>query len=106
MVYARFNEHLFLFNKPVYPRPHPEYEKTMREQFLHRMKNMRWDDPEECYCKPRGRKPEQVGCLKPQVLQVQAELQVQQVLLVLVELLKQAELAVVQVHQEHQVLQV
>jgi hypothetical protein len=49
-----------LENKPVYPRPNPEYEKTMREQFLHRMKNMRWDDPEECYCKPRGRKPKQI----------------------------------------------
>lgn len=43
--------------QPKYPRPNPEYEKAVYEHFIRRMKNMRWDDPEECKYKPRGRKP-------------------------------------------------
>lgn len=46
-------------NKPVYPKPNPEYQKAVREQLLQRMRNMRWEDPDECQRKPRGRKPKQ-----------------------------------------------
>lgn len=46
-------------NKPVYPRPNPEYDKAVYEQFLNRMKNMKWIDPDECQRKSRGRKPKQ-----------------------------------------------
>jgi len=46
-------------NKPVYPRPNPEYDKFVREQFLNKVRNTRWDDPEEYQRKPRGRKPKQ-----------------------------------------------
>jgi hypothetical protein len=45
-------------NKPVYPRPNPEYDRIAYEQLLQRMRNMRWDLPDECG-KPRGRKPKQ-----------------------------------------------
>lgn len=47
-------------NKPVYPRPNPEYEKTVYEHFLKRMKNMRWDVPDEYQFNQRGRKPKQI----------------------------------------------
>jgi len=35
-------------NKPVYPKPNPEYEKEVHEQLLRRMRNMRWDTPDDC----------------------------------------------------------
>jgi hypothetical protein len=47
-----------LENKPVYPRPNPEYDRIVYEQLLQRMRNMRWDNPEDCQRKPRGRKPQ------------------------------------------------
>ena len=46
-------------NKPVYPRPNPEYDKIVYEQLLYRMRNMRWDMPDECGS-TRGRKPRQI----------------------------------------------
>jgi hypothetical protein len=46
-------------NKPVYPKEDPEYNKKVFEDFLKKVRNQRWDNPEEIQSKPRGRKPKQ-----------------------------------------------
>jgi len=43
--------------EPIYPKPNPEYRKMVLEAFYKKVRETRWDEPEERVCKPRGRKP-------------------------------------------------
>lgn len=48
-------------NQPVYPKPNPEYRKMVLEAFYKKVRETRWDEPDERPSKPRGRKPKQVA---------------------------------------------
>ena len=41
---------------PVYPKPDPEYRKRVMEEFYKKVRETKWEDPDERPCKPRGRK--------------------------------------------------
>ena len=43
-------------NEPVYPKRDLEYEARVKQEYYKRMKNIKWDEPEERQAKPRGRK--------------------------------------------------
>lgn len=45
--------------EPVYPKPNPEYRKMVLEAFYKKVRETRWDEPDECTYKQRGRKPKQ-----------------------------------------------
>ena len=42
-------------NQPVYPKDNGSLERA-RQAFYKKVKEWRWDDPEECSYRPRGRK--------------------------------------------------
>jgi len=46
--------------EPIYPKPNPEYRKVVLEAFYKKVKETRWEEPDECPYKKRGRKPKQV----------------------------------------------
>lgn len=43
--------------EPIYPKPNPEYRKQVLEAFYKKVRETRWDEPDECPYKKRGRKP-------------------------------------------------
>jgi hypothetical protein len=45
---------------PVYPKPNPEYRKQVMEEFYKKVRNTKWEDPDEKLSKPKGRKPKKI----------------------------------------------
>jgi hypothetical protein len=45
-------------NKPVYPKDNGSLDRA-RQSFYKKVSEWRWDEPEECTYKRRGRKPKQ-----------------------------------------------
>jgi hypothetical protein len=43
-------------NQPVYPKDNGSLERA-RQVFYKKVREWKWDEPEERVCKPRGRKP-------------------------------------------------